>query len=190
MVVGVLAIQGDFEAHEHNLVREGLETRRVRLPHHLEGLSGLVMPGGESTAMLKLLDIQGLREPLGDFVRSGVPVLATCAGMILLARKVVDPEQWGYGLLDIEISRKGYGRQVTSGTIAIDGELPSGTEAVFIRAPRVLGIGPEVEVLASRGDDPVLVRQGSILAATFHPEMVSHHPATQLFVDTVHAAQS
>ena len=187
MVVGVLAIQGDFEAHEQNLAREGLKTRRVRLPRHLEGLSGLVMPGGESTAMLKLLDIQGLREPLEDFVRSGLPVLATCAGMILLARKVVDPEQWGYGLLDIEISRKGYGRQVSSGTVAIEGDLPAGTEAVFIRAPRVLDVGPDVEVVARRGDDPVLVRQGSILAATFHPEMVSHHPVTRLFADAVRA---
>ncbi len=187
MVVGILAVQGDFADHQTALERCGVTSREVRVPVDLEGLDGIVLPGGESSTMLKLLDLQGLTAPLAELLASGLPVLATCAGLVLLAREVVDPEQASFGLLDLEVARNGYGRQVHSGTFELRGDLPPGTRGVFIRAPRVRACGPEVEVLAWRGDDPVLVRHGAILAACFHPELEPDHPVTAMFADAVRA---
>lgn len=186
--VGVLALQGDFAEHITALGEAGVVTREVRLASDLEGLDGLVLPGGESTTMLKLLDIERLEGPLLQTLCSGIPVLATCAGLILLAAEVVDPEQRSFGLLDVAVQRNGYGRQVHSGTFALQGSaLPAGTEGVFIRAPRILRCGPEVEVLATRGGDPVLVRSGVVMGACFHPELQSGHPVTAEFVALVAA---
>lgn len=189
-VIGILAVQGDFADHRRALQAFGLPTRLVRRPEHLEDLTGLVLPGGESTTMLKLLDLQGLTGPLLEVLRSGVPVLATCAGMILLAREVTQPGQASFGLLDISVCRNGYGRQVHSGTFALEAPagaapLPADAQGVFIRAPRITAVGPGVEVLACRGEDPVLVRQGPVLAACFHPEMEAGHFVTRRFVEMV-----
>lgn len=189
--VGVLALQGDFAEHEAALQREGLATRQVRRPEHLEGLAGLVLPGGESTTMLKLLAFQGLEEPLGALLHSGrVPVLATCAGLILLASEVRDPAQRSFGVLDVTVSRNGYGRQIASGTFALSGDgVPQGTTGIFIRAPRVLRAGAGIEVLAKRDGDPVLLRRGCVLAACFHPELAEGHWVTREFVRGVASAR-
>lgn len=169
--VGVLALQGDFERHRAALARAGRESREIRRAGELEGLSGLVLPGGESTTMLKLIEAEPWEEALRAFAQSGRPILATCAGAILLARGVANPRQRSLGLIDIDVVRNAYGRQVDSfigrARLAGGGEI----EAVFIRAPRIRRIGPGVEVLATAGGEPVLVRQANIVAATFHPEL-------------------
>lgn len=186
LLVGVLALQGDFAEHEAALQAFGLHTRQVRRECDLAGLDGLVLPGGESTTMLKLLDVEGLWQPLGAILRSGLPILATCAGMILLAEQVENPRQRSYGLLSITVVRNGYGRQLHSGSFPLrSAVLPGGTDGTFIRAPRITQVGPGCEVLAWRGDDPVLVQQGAILAACFHPELAQRHPVTELFVAQV-----
>lgn len=189
--VGVLALQGDFADHEAALQSCGLRTTQVRGAADLSGLDGLVLPGGESTTMLKLLDVEGLWAPLGSALRSGVPVFATCAGMILLAQHVENPVQRSYGLLDLTVVRNGYGRQFHSGTFALASDvLPAGTTGTFIRAPRITQVGAACEVLARRGDDAVLVQQGPILAACFHPELTMAHPVCAMFATQVrrHAA--
>ena len=186
--VGVLALQGDFANHERALRSAGLATRRVRRPADLQGLAGIVLPGGESTTMLKLLAVQRLEQPLGEFLRSGVPVLATCAGLILCAQSVVDPGQRSYGVLDIAVARNGYGRQICSGTFPLEVQPQLGATAwrgVFIRAPRILSVGEHCEILAIRGSDPVLVRQGAVLGACFHPEIETDHPLIGIFADLV-----
>lgn len=185
--VGVLALQGDYAEHERELARRGFATRRVRRPAELAGLDGIVLPGGESTTMLKLLEIQQLEQPLASAIRGGLPTLATCAGMILCARRVVEPEQRSFGVLDLEVARNGYGRQIRSGTFALDTEapLPNPMHGIFIRAPRVLSVGPGCEVLARRDGDPVLVRQDSVLAACFHPELERDHPVSEMFAGLV-----
>lgn len=193
-LIGVLALQGDFAEHEASLAPFRLRVRKVRRAEDLAGLSGLVLPGGESTTMLKLLDVEGLWEPLGQTLRSGIPVLATCAGMILLAEHVENPNQRSYGLLPIRVVRNGYGRQIRSGTVPLRSEqLPPGTTGTFIRAPRIIEVGEGCEVLASRetavGEDPVLVRKGLVLASCFHPELQPGHPVTTAFADSVIAAQ-
>lgn len=184
--VGVLALQGDFAEHEQALRDAGLRTRQVRRAGDLESLDGLVLPGGESTAMLRLLELEGLEPALSAALRSGVPVLATCAGLILLATEVTDPRQRSFGLVDVTVQRNGYGRQLHSGTYPLEGSgVPEGTTGVFIRAPRITRCGSEVEVLARRGDDPVLVRRGPILGACFHPELQPGHAVTRQFAATV-----
>jgi 5'-phosphate synthase pdxT subunit len=184
----VLALQGDFEEHAAALRAEGLRCREVRTAAGLIGIDGLVLHGGESTTMLKLLDVEGLWQPLGRALRSGVPVLATCAGAILLAERVENPAQRSYGLLPMTVVRNGYGRQFHSGTFPlVSSELPSGTTGTFIRAPRITAVGEGLEVLARRGDDPVLVRKGSLLAACFHPELQPAHPVTVVFAAAVRA---
>jgi 5'-phosphate synthase pdxT subunit len=181
--VGILALQGDFAEHAASLHARGVATRLVRRRADLDGVRGMVLPGGESTTMLRLLGIEGLEEPLARTLRA-VPVLATCAGLILLARAVVDPRQRSFGLLDATVQRNGYGRQLHSGTFPLEGPaVPPGATGVFIRAPRILDVGDGVEVLARRGDDPVLVRQGAILGTCFHPELEPAHFATALFLE-------
>ena len=190
-IVGVLALQGDFAQHEAALQRQGLPTRQVRGAFDLAGIAALVLPGGESTTMLKLLDVEELWAPLGETLRSGIPVLATCAGMILLAERVENPGQRSYGLLPITVVRNGYGRQYHSGTFALTtsgGSLPPTMSGTFIRAPRITRIGDGCEVLAWRGDDPVLVQRGNAIAACFHPELQQNHPVTARFAAMVLAA--
>lgn len=190
-LVGVLALQGDFLDHEAALHAVGLRTRQVRAAADLCLLDGLVLPGGESTTMLTLLDVEGLWAPLGDALRSGMPVFATCAGMILLAEQVENPRQRSYGLLPITVVRNGYGRQLHSGTFALTSSvLPNGTTGTFIRAPRITAVGPGVEVLARRGDDAVLVQKGPLLAACFHPELQEGHPVVDRFAAAVRASCS
>lgn len=187
-LVGVLALQGDFAEHEAALRSFGLRSRRVRSAADLDGIAGLVLPGGESTTMLRLLDVEGMWAPLHSALRSGVPVLATCAGMILLAEEVENPRQRSFGLLPIAVVRNGYGRQLHSGTFALrSADLPVGTTGTFIRAPRITRVGAGCEVLAWRGDDPVLVRCGPILAAGFHPELAPQHPVYALFARAIAA---
>ena len=192
--VGVLALQGDWAAHVEALgaaaARSGrvVEISATRCPADLTGLDGLVIPGGESTTLLKLLAMEGLDAAIGRWVREGEGcVFGTCAGAILLSRHVRSPEQGSLGLLDAVIERNSYGRQVDS----FIESLPTGAgselgaaplEAVFIRAPRFLEVGKGVEILLARGDEPVLVRQGRVLAATFHPEMTKDTRVHGLFL--------
>jgi len=180
--VGILALQGDFAEHAKAIAAYGIPSRELRRPSDLPGLCGVILPGGESSTMLKLLEIQGLREPLRELLESGVPVMATCAGLILLAREVIEPRQESYALLDIKVCRNGYGRQIRSGTFELEGSLPAGTSGVFIRAPRILEHGPELEILARRDGEAVLLRKDNLLAACFHPELQHRHPVSEMFV--------
>jgi 5'-phosphate synthase pdxT subunit len=169
-VIALLALQGAFHAHDEVLRSLGAETREVRLPAELEGTDGLVLPGGESTTLLRLIDEYGFEEPIRRFVAEGKPVLATCMGLILLARKVTNPAQRSLALLDVAVERNAYGRQVDS--FEATGEVfDRPFPMVFIRAPRIVEVGKDVEVVGTLHDEPVLVRQGNILAATFHPEL-------------------
>jgi len=185
MQVGVLALQGDWEAHIAALRAAGIAAEPVRTAAALDRVGALVMPGGESTAMLRLMADEGLAERICGRVGSGMPVLATCAGVILLAAGV-EPRQPSLGLLDIDVVRNAYGRQVHSAVSAIDvnGELgdPRQMEAVFIRAPRIVRTGADVAVLGRRRGDPVLVRSGRIVAATFHPELSADRRVHALFL--------
>lgn len=190
MQIGVLAVQGAYSAHLDRLHRLGVTVRLVRHSDELEGLDGLVLPGGESTAMLRLLERQGGLGPLRDFVRRH-PTLGTCAGLILLAEKVT-PAQAGLGLLDVEVTRNGYGRQldsrVVTGSLLGDGESQqTAMEMVFIRAPRITATGPQVKTLATREGEPVLVRQGHLLGCAFHPELGQDDRIHRLLLDLVNA---
>jgi pyridoxal 5'-phosphate synthase pdxT subunit len=170
MKIGVLALQGDFDAHRRRLEELGAEVVLVRRSEQFDEIDGLVIPGGESTTFLKLLDSECFRK-LNKFVHSK-PTFGTCAGAIMLARQVENPSQPGLDALDITIRRNAYGRQIDSSIVegpSALGDAP--LEMVFIRAPRIERVGAGVEVLAKRGDDPVLVRKGSVMAATFHPEL-------------------
>ncbi len=174
MKIGVLALQGDFDAHRRRLEELGADVVLVRKPEQLDEVDALVIPGGESTAFLKLLGDEGLQK-LTDFVLSK-PTFGTCAGCIMLAKQVENPAQAGLGALDITVRRNAYGRQIDSfiepSPVSADVEQGKGPlEMVFIRAPKIEKVGAGVEVLARHGDDPVLVRQGRTLAATFHPEL-------------------
>ena len=183
--IGVLAIQGDYSSHAAALADTGAGPVEVRKPDQLEGLDGLILPGGESTTMLKFLEKHGFFETLGEFCRRK-PVFGTCAGAILLAREVRHPAQRSLGALDVVVERNAYGRQIDSAILTAETELPGGPlEMVFIRAPRILLAGEDVEVLARRENFPVLVRQGSILAATFHPELSQDRRVHKLFVEIV-----
>lgn len=184
-VVGVLALQGAFAAHERALAQVGVATRQVRVPAQLDGLDGLVMPGGESTTMSRLLHTSGLFDPLQAALRDGLPVFGTCAGMILLATTVLDgrPDQRSFAVIDIAVRRNGYGRQIDSFETELDvaGE-DRPFHAVFIRAPKVESIGPAVEVLAEHEGVPVLAREGAALVASFHPELTDDARLHRLFV--------
>jgi 5'-phosphate synthase pdxT subunit len=178
VVVGVLALQGDFEAHSKMLQALGAETRVVRSPKDLEGLDGLVMPGGESTTMTLGIEREGLAEPLKALVRSGTPVLGTCAGMIMLDREHL-------GVLDVSSRRNAFGRQVSSfeADVAVHGA--GAMRAVFIRAPWVDEVGEGVEVLAEVEGHPVAVRQGNVLAVAFHPELTGDGRLHEWLVDRI-----
>jgi len=182
MTIGVLALQGDFDAHRRRLEALGAIVVLVKKPEQLDQIDGLVIPGGESSTFLKLLGAEGF-EKLRQFVRVK-PTFGTCAGAILLAREVENPKQAGLGALDISIRRNAYGRQLDSSIR--EGRLgTSPIEMVFIRAPKIERVGPEVEVLATEGNDPVAVRQGKTMAATFHPELSEDTRVHQAFLKLV-----
>lgn len=183
--IGVLAIQGDYDAHAQALAESGAAPVEIRKPGQLAGLDGLILPGGESTTMLKFFESHGFFEALRQFCLSQ-PVFGTCAGAILLAREVRNPAQRSLGVLDATVERNAYGRQVDSSILTAETALPGGPlEMVFIRAPRIANSGAGVEVLARREGFPVLVRQGLIMAATFHPELSRDRRVHRLFVETV-----
>jgi 5'-phosphate synthase pdxT subunit len=182
MKIGVLALQGDFDAHRRRLEALGAEVLLVKKPEQLDEIDGLVIPGGESGTFLKLLGETGF-EKLKKFVHVK-PTFGTCAGAILLANEVENPKQSGLGALDIRIRRNAYGRQIDSSIR--EGRLGNEPlEMVFIRAPKIERVGPEVEVIATEGRDPVAVRQGKVLAATFHPELSEDTRVHQAFLHLV-----
>jgi 5'-phosphate synthase pdxT subunit len=182
-VIGVLALQGAYDAHARTLISLGATPKLIRRPDQLTGLDGLIIPGGESTTFLKHLERDGFFDVLDAFVRQ-TPTFGTCAGVILLAKDVQQPAQRSLGVLDISVERNAYGRQIHSTILSEPTSLPGGPlEMVFIRAPRITRTGPEVEILAKRDDSPVLIRQGHLLAATFHPELSADHRVHQLFLN-------
>ena len=181
--LGVLALQGDFAAHAAVLDELGSPPVEVRRAAELEGLDGIVVPGGESTTLLNLMADEPWFEALGRLHARGGAVFGTCAGAILLAREVEEPAQPALGLLDATVRRNAYGRQVDSfeTRLRLEGEAEP-LPAVFIRAPRFVRLGSEVEILARLDGEPVLVRQGSVLAATFHPELTPDRRVHRMFV--------
>ena len=182
MKIGVLAIQGDFDAHRKRLEELGAEVVLVRKPEELDEVEGLIIPGGESGAFLRILGEDGMKK-LRDFVRVK-PTFGTCAGAIMLAKEITNPAQVGLGALDVRIRRNAYGRQIDSSIREGKfGDAP--VEMVFIRAPKIEKLGAGVEVIATEGDDPVAVRQGKIMAATFHPELSQDTRIHQAFLDLV-----
>ena len=173
-LVGVLALQGAFEAHQGALAAAGAASRQVRRPGQLDGIDALIIPGGESTTMSRLLTTSGLFDEIKALLSDGLPVLGTCAGMILLASEVLDgrPDQLSFAAIDLSVQRNGYGRQINSFETDLEVvgfERPF--HAVFIRAPKVVAIGPNVEVLAEHDGVPVVARQGHVMVASFHPEL-------------------
>jgi 5'-phosphate synthase pdxT subunit len=183
--IGVLAIQGDFDAHAIALREAGAEPVLVRKPDELATVAGLIIPGGESTTFLKFLERDGFLGALEDFVRSK-PTFGTCAGCILLAKEVTHPSQQSLGVLDVTVERNAYGRQIDSviemGPTTLEG---GPMELVYIRAPRIVKTGPGVEILAERDGFPVLVEQNHLMAATFHPELSSDRRVHRRFVELV-----
>lgn len=186
--IGVLAIQGDFSEHRQALRRIGVESEEVRLPAQLDGVDGLIIPGGESTTIVQLIDIFDFREPLRAKVQSGLPVWGTCAGMIVLADRLTDRRPEPLHLMDIDVSRNAFGRQVDSfeeDLVIEDVEGPP-FRGVFIRAPVVNRVGEGVEVLSTiAGGRPVAVKQGGMLATAFHPELTDDSRLHELFLKIV-----
>ncbi len=191
--VGILALQGDVEKHARHLAAAGAEPRPVLRPRELEGLDAIVLPGGESTTMSRLLRTGGLFDPLAAFMAEK-PVLATCAGLILLARETDCLPYETFGLLDVDVRRNAWGRQVFSFHEEIPWRLPAGgngndapetVKAIFIRAPRILRIGPGVEVLAELQGEPVAVRQGHLVALAFHPELTGDSSLHRWFLKEI-----
>jgi 5'-phosphate synthase pdxT subunit len=184
-VVGVLALQGAFEAHQHVLRDLGVESVQVRTPSDLQLVDALVMPGGESTTMSHLLQTSGLFDAIATRLEQGMPVFGTCAGMILLAQGVLDgrSDQRSFGVIDIDVKRNAYGRQIDSfeTDIALDGMVED-FHAVFIRAPQIARIGDDVTVLARHNKDVVLARQGSVMVASFHPELTNDARIHSMFI--------
>jgi 5'-phosphate synthase pdxT subunit len=186
--IGVLAIQGDYAAHAEALRESGAQPVEVRKPDDLAEMDGLILPGGESTTILKFLERRHFFEALEQFCVSH-PVFGTCAGAILLAREVRNPAQRSLGVLDAVVERNAYGRQIDSSIVSAETSLPGGPlEMVFIRAPRIIATGSGVEVLAKRDGSPALVRQGNVMAATFHPELTADRRVHKAFVDIVAAS--
>lgn len=190
MRVGILAVQGDFDAHARVLQRLRCDYRLVRQPEELDGLDALILPGGESTAMLKLLEPEAFRDRLQAFVREHA-VLGTCAGAILMAQRVTDPAQDSLGLLDVTAARNAYGRQIDSSIrrARVSPEFVPGLgeelETVLIRAPRFRDLGPGVRVAAAVDGEPVLLTQGHVVAASFHPELGHEDKVHRWFLDRV-----
>jgi 5'-phosphate synthase pdxT subunit len=187
MTIGVLALQGDFDAHRRRLEELGARVVLLKKPEQLDEIDGLVIPGGESGTFLKLLGEEGFAQ-LKEFVHAK-PTFGTCAGAILLATEVENPKQVGLGAIDIRIRRNAYGRQIDSsireGQFIQENLAGSPLEMVFIRAPKIESVGPGVQVLATEGADTVAVRQGKVMAATFHPELSDDTRVHQAFLDLV-----
>jgi 5'-phosphate synthase pdxT subunit len=184
MRIGILAVQGDYEAHARMLKRLGVDYSFVRKPEEVAHVDGMILPGGESTTMLKFLREEGLEAPLRALAARGGAFFGTCAGAILLAREVRGPAQWSLGLADLVVTRNAYGRQLASEVRHAPSKLTAEPlEMVFIRAPFIEEIGPQVEVLASEGGRPVLVRDGKVLVATFHPELTSDTAVHEYFLN-------
>ena len=183
MKIGILAIQGDYEAHAKMLERIGVDYSFVRIPQDLQGLAGIILPGGESTTHLKVMTEEGLFDALKEFAARKGAFFGTCAGTILLAKEVHGPAQASLALLDASVLRNGYGRQLASDVRMGKTRLhPEPLEMVFIRAPIIEKIGAAVEVLAEDAGHPVLVREGRILASTFHPELTEDTTVHEYFV--------
>ena len=193
MKIGVLALQGDFALHTAALRRCGVDVVEVRKPEQLQDVDGLVIPGGESTTLLKLMDEWRFVPALEDFHAAGKPMFGTCAGLILLARGVENPPQFSLGLIDVDVERNSYGRQRESfeapGTAILDGKATP-IEMMFIRAPRIRRVGAGVEVLARQGGAPVMARQDTILVAPFHPEATGDDAIHRYFCDMVRHAEA
>src|SRR3989449_2725766 len=174
MRIGVLALQGDFALHARALEQCGCTAVQVRKPAELEDVAGLIIPGGESTTLLKLMDAWDFAPAIEKFHRDGKPIFGTCAGLIILAREVESPRQFSLGLIDVAVERNAYGRQRESfeapGVARLDG-VETRIEMFFIRAPRIRRVAPAVQVLAEHRGEPVMARQGSVLVATFHPQL-------------------
>jgi 5'-phosphate synthase pdxT subunit len=194
VLVGVLALQGAFASHQRRFAELGVDTRQVRVPADLAGVDALVMPGGESTTMSKLLVTTGLLEPVASLIADELPVFGTCAGMILLATEVLDgrPDQRSFGAIDISVRRNGYGRQVDSFEAELDVPALNASQphvrpfhGVFIRAPKVERVGPGVEVLAEHDGVPVLLRSGRVSVASFHPELANDPRVHNLFLTSL-----
>jgi pyridoxal 5'-phosphate synthase pdxT subunit len=189
-MIGVLALQGDFEAHARVLRRLGAEVVEVRRAADLAGLQGLVLPGGESTTLLNLMEDEPWFPAIQGLHARGGALLGTCAGAILLARQVTSPAQGSLGLLDAVIERNAYGRQVDSFETALSAPALGGTvSGVFIRAPRFRALGRGVTTLASLQGEPVLVQEGAVIAGTFHPELAGEGRLHRYFLDIAHAAR-
>ncbi|MBI1962126.1 MAG: pyridoxal 5'-phosphate synthase glutaminase subunit PdxT [Candidatus Rokubacteria bacterium] len=190
--IGVLALQGDFALHARALGRCGVEAVEIRKPAELAGVDGLIIPGGESTTLLKLMDAWGFVPALERLHAAGTPIFGTCAGLILLAREVENPRQFSLGAIDVTVERNAYGRQRESfearGTARLDGR-PVELDMVFIRAPRIRRLGPGVESLAELRGETVMARQGNVLVATFHPELTDDLSVHRYFCDLVGKAR-
>lgn len=183
--IGVLAVQGGYDAHARALVEVGAEPVFIRKPEELATVDGLIIPGGESTTFLKFLERDGFLEALRSFTEQK-PSFGTCAGCILLAKEVLNPTQASLGVLDVTVERNAYGRQNDSMIQEAPTVLPGGPlEMVYIRAPRITKMGKDVQVLAERDHAPVLIREGKLLAATFHPELSEDRRVHQYFLDMV-----
>ncbi len=186
MRVGVLGLQGDCREHLNVLRRLGVEARDVRTVPDLQGVAALILPGGESTTMARLMAYSGLDKALKERARQGMPVYGTCAGMILLAKEIVDGLPQGLGLIDISVDRNAYGRQVDSFEADLQIKHLGSFHAVFIRAPKIIRCGSGVEVLAEHEGVPVLVRQGRLLASSFHPELTGDTRIHEYFLSMMH----
>ncbi len=191
--IGVLALQGDFALHAKALATCDAEAVEVRKPEQLADVDGLIVPGGESTTLLKLMDEWGFVPAIEKFHAAGKPIFGTCAGLIVLAREVERPSQFSLGLIDVAVERNAYGRQresfEASGTAVLDGS-PTPLEMVFIRAPRIRRLGPGVEPLARQGGETVMARQGTVLVAAFHPELTDDPSVHQYFCRLVRRARA
>lgn len=182
-VVGVLALQGAFAAHAENLSKLGCASREVRRSIDLENVAALVVPGGESSTMSQLIESAGLFAPLAERISAGMPVFGTCAGMILLSREILDGrgDQISFGAIDVSVRRNAFGRQVDSFERTIETVIGD-FHGVFIRAPRIEEVGGGVEVLGRLGDEPVWIRQGNVMAASFHPELTGDTRVHEYFL--------
>src|SRR5438552_13833452 len=188
MRVGVLALQGDFALHAWALAKCGVEAVEVPTPAELDAVEGLIIPGGESTTLLKLMDAWDFAPAIAKFHGSGKPIFGTCASLIILAREVESPRQFSLGLIDVTVERNAYGRQRESFEASGVARLEAGStpiEMVFIRAPRIRRVGPGVEVLAEHGGEPVMAREGRVLVATFHPELTDSTAVHRYFCELV-----
>ncbi|MEN3008340.1 pyridoxal 5'-phosphate synthase glutaminase subunit PdxT [Pseudothermotoga sp.] len=186
MLIGVLALQGDFREHIWSLRRLGVEAFAVKTVSDLEKINGLVIPGGESTSIGKIAKVTGVGDKIVQLAKDGLPIYGTCAGMILLAKKIVDhPDQYTFRLMDISVKRNAYGRQIESFEVYLDVAKIGKVKAVFIRAPKVLEWSSNVEVLATYEGTPVLVQQGNLLASSFHPELTDDLKIHEYFVKMV-----